>query len=80
MICIKCEASIRDTVTEESIVAELLDMARSANVHFELVQDRLTIRAVNPRWEMWRPFRHILDEIGTSRIETYLRRRGGHPD
>ncbi len=71
---------MRDTVTEESIVAELLDMARSANVHFELVQDRLTIRAVNPRWEMWRPFRHILDEIGTGRIETYLRRRSGHAE
>lgn len=54
-------------------VAEFLDLATSANVYFELVNDRLTVRAVNPQWEMWRPFRHLLDEIGARRIEQYLR-------
>ena len=54
-------------------VAEFLDLATSAHVHFELVNDRLTVRAVNPVWEMWKPFRHLLDEIGARRIEQYLR-------
>ncbi len=54
-------------------VAEFLDLATSAHVYFELVNDRLTVRAVNPCWEMWRPFRHLLDEIGARRIEQYLR-------
>lgn len=54
-------------------VAEFLDLATSAHVYFELVNDRLTVRAVNPQWEMWRPFRHLLDEIGARRIEQYLR-------
>lgn len=48
-------------------VAEFLDLATSAHVYFELVNDRLTVRAVNPHWEMWRPFRHLLDEIGARR-------------
>jgi hypothetical protein len=59
-------------------VAEFLDLATSAHVYFELINDRLTMRAVNPQWEMWRPFRHLLDEIGARRIEQYLRDNRGH--
>ncbi len=54
-------------------IAEFLDLATSAHVYFDLVDDRLTVRAVNPHWEMWKPFRHLLDEIGARRIEQYLR-------
>ena len=42
-----------DSVTDEGI-AEFLSMARSANVFFEIVNDRLTVRAVNPNWRMSR--------------------------
>lgn len=58
----------------DSAVAEFLDLARSANVHFDLVNDRLTMRASNPNWTMWRPCRHLLDEIGAARIMAYLQR------
>ena len=61
---------------QDQHVAEFIDLAKSANVYFEIVNDRLTMRAVNPIWEMWRPFRHLLDEIGAQRIEAYLRRAG----
>lgn len=54
-------------------VAEFIDLARSANVHFDIVNDRLHMRMVNPDWAMWRPCRHLLDEIGQSRIEAYVR-------
>ena len=54
-------------------VAEFLDLARSANIHFEIVHDRLHMRAVNPNWAMWKPCRHLLDEIGQARIEAYVR-------
>ena len=56
----------------DAYVAEFLDLARSANVHFDLVNDRLTMRASNPNWAMWRPCRHLLDEIGAARIMAYL--------
>lgn len=54
-------------------VAEFLDLARSANIHFDIVNDRLHMRAVNPDWAMWKPCRHLLDEIGQARIEAYIR-------
>jgi len=55
-------------------VAEFLDLARSANVTFEIVADRLHMRMVRPNWTMWSPIRHLLDEIGHERIEAFVRR------
>lgn len=62
-----------DAMTD-SEVAEFLDLARSANVTFEILNDRLHMRMVNPDWSMWSPIRHLLDEIGLERIEAYMRR------
>lgn len=58
----------------EAGIAEFIDMARSANVFFEIVNGRLTVRAVNPDWRMWAPIRHLLDEIGVAHIERFVRR------
>lgn len=55
-------------------IAQFLAMAQSANVFFELLNDRLIVRAVNLRWEMWKPVRHFLDEVGQAEIEAYFRR------
>lgn len=55
-------------------VAEFLDLARSANITFEIVNDRLHMQMVNPNWDMWKPCRHLLDEIGQARIEAFVRR------
>lgn len=55
-------------------IAEFLDLARSANVTFNIVQDRLHMQMVNPIWAMWSPIRHLLDDIGHERIEAYVRR------
>ncbi|HQZ11690.1 MAG TPA: hypothetical protein PK286_02290 [Devosia sp.] len=60
----------------DQAVGELIDLARSARVYFELVNDRLAVRAVNPEWSIWRPLRHLLDEIGQPRIEAFLREAG----
>lgn len=63
-----------DPILSDRDVAEFLDLARSANVHFDIVQDRLHMRMVNPDWAMWKPCRQLLDEIGQERIEAYVRR------
>ena len=55
-------------------IAEFLDLARSANVTFDITEDRLHMRMVNPKWAMWKPIRHLLDEIGHERIEGFVRR------
>ncbi|KKB08053.1 hypothetical protein [Devosia chinhatensis] len=57
----------------DAYIAEFLDLARSANVDFDIVHDRLHMRMVNPDWAMWSPIRHLLDEIGTDRIEAFVR-------
>ena len=57
----------------DAYVAEFLDLARSANITFDIVNDRLHMRMVNPDWAMWKPCRHLLDEIGQERIEAFVR-------
>ena len=56
-------------------VAEFIDLARSANIHFDIVNDRLHMRMANPNWAMWKPCRHLLDEIGQERIEAFVRQQ-----
>ena len=63
----------QDTIPDTAI-AEFLDLARSANVTFEITADRLHMRMVRPNWTMWAPIRHLLDEIGHERIEAFVRR------
>jgi len=63
---------MQDALSDDE-VAEFLDLARSANVHFDIIQDRLHMRMVNPNWTMWSPIRHLLDEIGQERIEAFVR-------
>ena len=58
----------------DAYVAEFLDLARSANITFDIVNDRLHMRMVNPNWDMWKPCRHLLDEIGHDRIEAFVRK------
>ena len=67
--------SISTDIMPDAYVAEFIDLARSANIHFDIVNDRLVMRAVNPNWEMWKPCRHLLDEIGQERIEAYVRKQ-----
>jgi hypothetical protein len=62
-----------DALSDDA-VAEFIDLARSANVTFEILHDRLHMRLVNPDWTMWSPIRHLLDEIGQERIEAFVRR------
>ncbi|WP_127752784.1 hypothetical protein [Devosia sp. 1566] len=61
----------RDTAVA---VAQFLALAKAANVTFDLVDDRLTMRAVKPKWALWAPIRHCLDEIGIEAIEEHFRK------
>ena len=71
-------AKIESTVRiDDAAIAAFLGLARSAHVYFDLVNDRLTVRAVNPDWLMWTPIRHFLDEIGKDQLEDFIRRHEG---
>lgn len=54
-------------------VAEFLDLAASAGIHFGMFGDQLIMHAAKLNWRVWRTHRHLLDEIGTQRIAAYLR-------
>ncbi len=58
---------------EKLAVGQFLALAASANVFFEVINDRLVVRAVNPRWDLWHGVRVCLDELGVEKVEDYLR-------
>lgn len=58
---------------QRQAIGQFLALAESANVHFELIGERVVIRAVNPNWSAWTSLRRYLDEFGLARLETYFR-------
>lgn len=65
--------SIRVTDPQKLSVAQFLDLARSANVTFHLVDGKLAMRSARVNWKLWSPLRRCLDEIGTEAIADYFR-------
>jgi hypothetical protein len=53
-------------------VAQMLALARVANVEFDLVDRQLVIRATHADWPLWPPLRTLLAEIGTDAIVHYF--------
>jgi hypothetical protein len=58
---------------EKLAIGQFMALAEAANVHFELLNDRLVMRMSNPRWKLWAPIRTFLDDVGISRMERYFR-------
>lgn len=55
-------------------IAQMLALAKLANIEFEVAQDRLLIRSAKANWKLWPPVRHYLDEIGVDAIVDYFNR------
>jgi hypothetical protein len=70
---LKGKAALRAAPTDQA-VAQFLDLARAANVTFELVDGRLVMRATRLDWKLWAPVRHFLDELGIEAITGYFER------
>jgi hypothetical protein len=62
-----------DSDTSRLAVGQFLALAESANVFFDLINDRLVVRACRPQWQHWKPVRQCLDEIGIQTIERFFR-------
>ncbi len=58
---------------QKQAIGQFLALAASANVHFDIVGERVVIRAINPNWSAWRALRSYLDEIGMANVEAYFR-------
>ena len=55
-------------------IAQMLALARAANVSFDIAGDRLVIRSTQMDWKLWPPVRWYLDEIGIPAITAYFKR------
>lgn len=66
-------ASEIDTHAIALAVGQFLALAATAGVRFDLVDDRVVMRAINLRQRQWQPLRTLLDELGIAQIEAYLR-------
>lgn len=75
---IKSEASATASHAEaepvDLAIAQMLALAKVANVSFALCDDRLAVRFANPRWALWPGVRQCLDEIGIEAVVDFFRR------
>ena len=55
-------------------IAQMLALAKLANIEFDVARDRLLIRSAKANWKLWPPVRHYLDEIGVDAIVDYFNR------
>ncbi|HZY69274.1 MAG TPA: hypothetical protein VFE52_11835 [Devosia sp.] len=67
------QPNLPPSADEQQAIGQFLALAESANVHFELIGERVVIRAVNPNWMAWSTLRRYLDEIGLPRLEAYFK-------
>ncbi len=52
----------------------MLELARIANVGFDVADGRLVMRASRVNWKIWPAVRAYLDEIGTEALKAHLAR------
>lgn len=69
--------SAKPDLTAEPIdvaVAQMLDLAKRANITFDVVDGRLVMISAKADWKLWPPVRACLDEIGVDAIVEYFQR------
>jgi hypothetical protein len=66
--------NVPDDLAVHRAIAQFLALARTSNVTFDLVDDRLVLCAARVRWNQWRAIRQYLDEFGIPAIEAFFRR------
>ena len=64
----------RGSATVDISIAQMLALAKLANIEFEVARNRLLIRSARANWKLWPPVRHYLDEIGVDAIVDYFNR------
>jgi hypothetical protein len=68
-------AAAQPTASGDFAVARMLELARMANVGFDVADGRLVMRAARVNWKIWPAVRAYLDEIGTEALKAHLARR-----
>lgn len=58
-------------------IGQMLDLAKLAKIEFDVVEGRLVMFSSQMDWQLWRPVRAYLDEIGVEAIVDYFNRTTG---
>lgn len=67
-------ASAQPIASGDFAIARMLELARMANVGFEVADGRLVMRAAHVNWKIWPAVRAYLDEIGTEALKAHVER------
>lgn len=67
-------AQARSSSAVDISIAQMLALARVANIEFNVAENRLLIRSAKADWKLWPPVRHYLDEIGVDAIVDFFKR------
>ena len=67
-------ATARNSAAVDISIAQMLALARAANIEFDVAHDKLLIRSARANWKLWPPVRHYLDEIGVDAIVDFFNR------
>ena len=62
------------TASSDFAIARMLELARLANVGFEVADGRLVMRASRVNWKIWPAVRAYLDEIGPEALKAHVAR------
>ena len=55
-------------------ISRMLELAKMANVGFEVADGRLVMRASRVNWKIWPAVRAYLDEVGTEALKAHVER------
>ena len=55
-------------------IAQMLELAKLAKIKFEVADGRLVMFSTHADWNLWKPVRAYLDEIGVEAIVEYFAR------
>lgn len=67
-------AAGQTSTSSDFAIARMLELARMANVGFEVADGRLVMRAAKVNWKIWPAVRAYLDEIGTEALKAHVER------
>ena len=74
MLTGETRSRIADADPTDLAVAQFLELAKLANVTFQVVDGRLVMRSSRIDWKRWPTVRFYLDQIGIAAITEFFRR------
>ena len=66
-----------DPTTSDACLSRMLELARLANVSFQVIDGRLMMRCSRVNWKLWPPVRAYFDHVGLDALVAHLTKAAG---